>query len=180
VQPRILHRIQTRVVNGNREISVIDGEKRIRITDSQGKDITVKVSEQVDGEEKTSEYKAKDLDELKEKHPEAAKLYEQYANRANNPLRERVRGLPPRIRFGQVLPEGDARPVPGRPAPADARPGANRPQIEAAHKRLQRAAEDLRKLAGRGDLDADELRRLADELDAAARALQRAQTGLPE
>ena len=36
----------------------------------------------VDGKAKTDEYKAADLDDLKKKHPEAAKLYEKHAGAA--------------------------------------------------------------------------------------------------
>jgi len=65
--------------NGNRVTDVeIDG-KKIHISDTQGKNIVVQVTEKVGGQVKTSEYKAKDLADLKKKHPEAAKLYEQYA-----------------------------------------------------------------------------------------------------
>ena len=69
--------------NGNRVTDVdIDG-KKIHITDSRGKNIVVKVAEKVGGKTKTSEYKAKDLAELKKKHSEAAKLYEQFAPSRN-------------------------------------------------------------------------------------------------
>ena len=43
----------------------------------------MKVTRTVDGKEKTDEYTAKDLDDLKKNNPEAAKIYEQYARRQN-------------------------------------------------------------------------------------------------
>jgi hypothetical protein len=79
--------MSVRNVNGQRDISVEDDNRKVEISDNAGKDIVVKVTEKVDGKEKTTEAKAKDLDELKKNHPEAARVYEQYGQNQNNGIR---------------------------------------------------------------------------------------------
>ena len=77
-------RIQTTVINNERAIQVERGDERIEIRDKSGKDIVVRQTRTVDGKPKTDEFKAADSDELKKNHPEAFKLYEQYAARNGN------------------------------------------------------------------------------------------------
>ena len=72
-------RVHIKVVNGDRTIEVQNGDEKIEIRDKNGKEIELKHTRPVDGKEKTDEYKGADLDDLKKKHPEAAKLYEKYA-----------------------------------------------------------------------------------------------------
>lgn len=72
-------RVQIKMVNGDRTIEVQIGDEKIEIRDKNGKEIELKHTRPVDGKAKTDEYKAADLDDLKRKHPEAAKLYEKYA-----------------------------------------------------------------------------------------------------
>ena len=72
-------RVQIKITNGDRTIEVQNGDEKIEIRDKNGKEIELKHTRPVDGKPKTDEYKATDLDDLKKKHPEAAKLYEKYA-----------------------------------------------------------------------------------------------------
>jgi hypothetical protein len=74
--------VKISVTNNKRHIESQNGDEKVEITDIAGKDIELKHTRTVDGKSKTDEYKAADLDELKKKHPEAAKLYEKHA--ANN------------------------------------------------------------------------------------------------
>ncbi len=72
--------VRVNVLNGgDRTIEVQSGDEKIEIRDKNGKEIELKHTRPVDGKAKTDEYKAADLDDLKKKHPEAAKLYEKYA-----------------------------------------------------------------------------------------------------
>lgn len=70
--------ISTRVsiVNGIRRVEHQSGDEKIEIEDKDGKAIELKHTRTVDGKTKTDVYKADDLDDLKKKHPDAAKLYE--------------------------------------------------------------------------------------------------------
>lgn len=72
-------RTSVKVVNGNRTIEVQSGDEKIEIRDKNGKEIELKHTRPVDGKAKTDEYKGADLDDLRKKHPEAAKLYEKHA-----------------------------------------------------------------------------------------------------
>ena len=72
-------RTSVKIVNGDRTIEVQNGDEKVEIRDKNGKEIELKHTRPVDGKAKTDEYKGADLDDLKKKHPEAAKLYEKYA-----------------------------------------------------------------------------------------------------
>ncbi len=71
--------MEVSVVNGKRQIKVQNGDEKVEINDQDGKDILLKHTRPVDGKSKTDEYKAADLDDLKKKHPEAARLYEKHS-----------------------------------------------------------------------------------------------------
>lgn len=64
--------------NGKRTTHAKNATEEVEITDTKGKSIEVKHTRQVDGQQKTTEYKADDLADLKKKHPDAAKLFEKY------------------------------------------------------------------------------------------------------
>ena len=67
-------------VNGDRTVMVRENGKSVRI-EQDNNQITVTVTEKVDGKEKTKQYKAASVEELAKKHPEAHKLYEKYAGK---------------------------------------------------------------------------------------------------
>ena len=100
-------RIQTKIVDGIRTIEAQTGDEKIEIRDKNGKEIELKHTRPVDGKAKTDEYKAADLDDLKKKHPEAAKLYEKYA--AGNVIvggaaaQVQIQAVPGGFRGGQLL-----------------------------------------------------------------------------
>lgn len=77
-------KLRITVINNDRTIQVERADERIEIRDKAGKDIVVKRTRTVAGQPKTDEFKAADADELKKNHPEAFKLYEQYAQRNGN------------------------------------------------------------------------------------------------
>ncbi|MEX0701323.1 MAG: hypothetical protein WD069_04445 [Planctomycetales bacterium] len=80
-------RMQVRVVNGKREVEVEENGRKVRISDESGKNIVVRTEEpDANGKTQTKEVKADDLDDLKKKDPEAAKLYEKYTSN-NGPVR---------------------------------------------------------------------------------------------
>ncbi|MFQ5733989.1 MAG: hypothetical protein ACE5KM_18785 [Planctomycetaceae bacterium] len=78
--------ISSRTVNGQRQIDIQENGRKISISDNRGKEIVVKITETVNGKPQTTEHKAKDLVELKKKHPKAAKVYERFAGRRGNPF----------------------------------------------------------------------------------------------
>jgi len=169
-------RIQTRNINGNKEVEVDDNGKKIRIQESPGKGIQISVTETVDGKEKVSKYEAKDVDDLKAKHPEGHALYEKYGKDANAGMQMQVLGGNGMIRL-QAAP---ALPAPfAPPAPANNTEAA-RKAVEAARDRLEQAGKALRNLADKENPapTADDLKRLAREIEDATRELDRATKSL--
>lgn len=150
-------------VNGQRTIKAVENGKTVEITDRDGKDIAMKVVEEVDGQKKTTEYKAADLDELKKKHADAAKLYEQYTQQA------------PGIQLQAVFNAGPglALPAPGK----DGRVQAHR-SIERALDELQQVRKQLEQLRAKDDADKDTLDQLVQKLDSAEKSLFEAQARL--
>jgi len=72
-------RISVKNVNGVRDIEVDENDRKIKIHDDPRQAIKVEVTTKKDGKDVTQTYEAKNADELKKKHPEAHKLYQQYA-----------------------------------------------------------------------------------------------------
>lgn len=77
-------------VNGVKEIEAEENGKKVKIVDDPAKGIKLEVTETKDGKETTQKYEAKDAAELKTKHPEAHKLYEEYSKQ---PAGIQIRGF---------------------------------------------------------------------------------------
>ncbi len=145
--------------NGNRTTDVNENGKKIHIQDDQN-GIEIKVTENVNGKDKTDTFKAKDADELKKKSPEAHKLYEKYMNGPGGGNIQ-IQALP--------LP-GGFQPIAPQPQNTDAAKAAAQ-QIAEAQKRIAEAADNLRKNAG-GAPNGDDLKRALDQLDEARKELE--------
>jgi hypothetical protein len=104
-------RVSVKDVNGVKEIEAEENGKKIKINDDPANGIQMEVTEKKDGKETTQKYEAKDAAELKTKHPEAHKLYEEYSKQPGG-IRLQVGGFP-----GGVVPPGFPG-IPGAPARA--------------------------------------------------------------
>jgi hypothetical protein len=82
-------RLQVRVVNGVKEITVEENGQKVEIRDDPNNGIKVEITEKKDGKETTKKYEAKDAAELKKKHPDAYKHYEKY-NKQNGGIQIRA------------------------------------------------------------------------------------------
>jgi hypothetical protein len=71
-----------KVENGVKTTEVKDKDRQVKIVDDPDKGLQLEVTETKDGKEKTEKYEAKNADELKTKHPEAHKIYEEYSAKA--------------------------------------------------------------------------------------------------
>jgi hypothetical protein len=69
--------------NGAREINVEEANRKIKINDGNGQPIKIEVTTKVNGKDSTRKYEAKDVEELKKKHPEGYKLYKDWENQGN-------------------------------------------------------------------------------------------------
>lgn len=119
---------------GRRTIEATEGEEKIEISDTNGKDIELKHTRLVDGKSKTDEFKATDLDDLKKKNPDAAKLYEKHTA-GNNVVIGGAGGGALQIQIGGV-----ARPIapPGfQVEPAPSGPGPRTIRAEQDGRRVE-------------------------------------------
>lgn len=167
IQVRNGTRVSTRVVNGQRTIEVTEPNRKLEISDLNGKDIHIKITTMAKGKPVTREVKAKTAEALKKADPEAAKLYQQFA--VNNPLRIRVGAFPPRIRNGgrRALPlNRGARVLPLPPGI-----GGWHQRVESAQKKLGEAVERLQKLAGQPQAKPEQLREVLKQLGDAQKTL---------
>ena len=71
--------IKMRNVNGVKDIEVTEKDRKVKIHDDPNQGIEVEIIETKDGKPVTRTFKAKNVDELKKKSPEAHKLYEKYS-----------------------------------------------------------------------------------------------------
>lgn len=78
-----VRRVQVRNTNGKKEIELEENGKKTKVQDGANGGIEVEITQKINGKETTEKVQAKDLAELKTKHPEAARIYEQYQQGAN-------------------------------------------------------------------------------------------------
>ncbi|MGA2502253.1 MAG: hypothetical protein ABSH20_31310, partial [Tepidisphaeraceae bacterium] len=106
------------VINNRKEIEVTENQQKVHIVeDADG--IKMSVTDTVDGKETTKKYEAKNAAELKEKQPEAFKIYEQ-ATKDDQGIRARApRALRPGVRLvpGPINPNGVRLVLPPAPEP---------------------------------------------------------------
>lgn len=157
-------RVSTRTVNGRRHLNATEGNRTVRISDSNNKNIEMKVTETKNGKATTKSYKAKDVSDLKSKSADAAKIYEQYKNygRRNGNAFGGIFGNLPRI---QVRPAGNGQAAKQRIAKAQAK-------LDAVIKKLQ-------KHATQKNPDPAELKKIAEEVREARAELRQATRNLP-
>ena len=165
--------IATKVVNGQRTIDVNENGRKIKIEDTNGTDINVQVTEDINGKQETKTTKAKDAKELEKKHPDIYKIYQQYTK--NN-----------RIRIGNAVPFGPAFPKrllpfqqqlpvqPVRPKNAEQIENVDQQAFRQALKKFQKAQERLQQHSAQEKPDIQTLKTLSKALNDAARELEQA------
>jgi len=159
-------RISVRVTNGQRTIEAKEGDRKVLINDSNGKNIRMTITRKVKGKVEAREVKASTAEELKKADPEAYKLYQQYT--ANNALQIKIQ------RFGQAVPGNRRRPLPlGRARPVLPLPRFSpwHQQVEVARKHVDAAVATLQKLAAKPQAKPGEIREVLQQLVDAQKAL---------
>ena len=168
---------KTSVVNGVKTVEIDENGKIVKILDDPNNGITVTITEKVDGKDKTSTHTAKNADELKNKHPDAHAYYDKYVTRRNAALGAI------QLRAGGNLPIQI--PLPGLPVPVAPPAGKSDlhqkalQQVALAQKQLEATAVDLKKAAASG-ANAEELKKLAERIEATARQIADAQKQLAD
>jgi len=157
-------RVNARNVNGVKDIDVKENGRKIKIHDDPNQGITVEVTEKKDGKDKTSKYEAKNADELKKKHPEAYKIYKEYAEGQGGQIQiqmppMRIQGMP-----GGPIPFKIRPPaLPGMfPQPQDDRQKKAAEKIEQTRQQLKDLAEQLKKQLGDDEKAQEKLKRLEE------------------
>ncbi|HEX3998142.1 MAG TPA: hypothetical protein VHX65_06300 [Pirellulales bacterium] len=173
-------RIQANAGNGNRTVDVDDNGKKVHIQEDQN-GIEVRVTEKVNGQDKTDTFKAKDAAELKQKSPEAHKLYEKYGQNGVGGLQIQAQVGGPVPNFAPpIAPLGPApRAVPLGRKSSDKEAGE---QIDQARKLIAEATDHLKKNGARignaaPQKDSD-LDRAIEKLDEANQKLEEARQKL--
>lgn len=150
-------RMSVKNIDGLREIEVVEAERTIIINEDRAKAIKMKVTTKQDGKEEAKEYEADSAEHLKAKHPEAFKLYEQYAKQDEG---------------AAVLIRPD-RPVIVR------EPRAIREHLDKAQLQLDEAAAQLQKRMEATEKD-DQLRKIVEAMEAAKKEVEQARERFPK
>jgi hypothetical protein len=166
-------RVMGKELNGVKEIEAEENGRKVKIVDDPANGLKVEVTEKnKDGKEETKKYEAKDAAEMKAKHPEAHRLYEEYSSRVGRVRIQQlgIPGLPP----GPGAPPAPAAPlIPRlnigrlkilRPDEVEAARG----QVEQTLKELDASLEALRK-AAEGNA---ELNKSLEHLESARKKLE--------
>ena len=140
--------IKIRDVNGIKDIEVTEKERSIKIHDDPNQGIKVEITETKEGKPVTRKFEAKNADELKKKHPEAHKLYQQYSQGAAGKIQIRNFQIPgngiPRIQIAPFKLPPNPRQAPGNGLQriTDIRLQQMERMIQSIQKQVEAAGED--------------------------------------
>jgi len=152
-----VRRMSVKDIDGLREIEVVEADRTIVINEDRAKAIKMKVTTKQDDKEEVKEYEADSAEDLKAKHPEAFKLYEQYARQEGAAV-VRIRPDTPVI---------------------VREPRAIRERLDKAQQQLDKATEQLQKRMEATEKD-DELRNIIEAMEAAKKELDAARERFPK
>lgn len=172
-----------KIEDGVKTTEVKDKDRQVKIVDDEGKSLTLEVTETKDGKETTQKYEAKNAEDLKAKHAEAFKIYEQYAAKGGE---FKIGGIGAVPGFAPAVPLPIAprilpAPVPGVPAvpvPAPELPAKKSLEgFEQLEKSLQEMEAHLKEAAKLGG-DAETLKKAQERLDEARKQLEKIRSSL--
>ncbi len=162
--------IRKQVINGDATTTINENGREIVIEEKQNGKIRVSVTETVNGQKQTKEYQADSLEELKKKHPEAAKLREKYANGAVGQVQFNIQAFPgagpnvlPLQPGNALLPKAK-----GQQHPAYK-------EIEESLKDLKNVRKQMEQLKGQPNADKKQLEELEQALRKVEKGLYAAQ-----
>jgi len=125
-------RISVKNANGVKEIEAEENGRKIKIVDDPQQGIKMEITAKKDGKDTTEKFEAKNAEELKKKHPEAYKVYEEYGKNQG--------AAAVQIQFG-----GGA--LPAVPVPAQAIPrNAAGNQIDLAARLMKSMGQQIERL----------------------------------
>lgn len=154
--------------NGSQTIDVDENGRKVHIEEDPN-GIEMRVTKTENGQDKVEKFKAKNAAELKQKYPEASKLYEQYAQNGAGGV-QILGGLP---NIGVQLP-GPAQLAPA-PPPAATDDKSVAEKIDEARKLINEASDGLKQTSSKASANN---RKAIDDLSAANQKLDEAQRKL--
>ena len=169
--------IKIRNVNGVKDIEVTEKERSIKIHDDPNQGIKVEITETKDGKPVTRKFEAKNADELKKKHPEAHKLYQQYSQGAAGNIQLRINGQVP----GNGIPRIQIAPF-KIPIPANPRqvPGNAKRITDLRLQQLERMIQSIQKQLELAGEDAGPTKQSLEHLKKALEEIKQAREKLGE
>lgn len=153
-------RVSMKNINGVKEIEAEENGRKVKITDDPANGIKMEVTEKKDGKEATQKYEAQDAAELKTKHPDAHKLYEEYSKQPA--VRLQVGGFP-----------GGARPMRLKILRPDELKGLQ-DSVDSALKELEEAGKALKDARP----DSAEFKKAQEQIEAAKKQVEELKTKL--
>lgn len=173
-----------KIEDGVKTTEVKDKDRQVKIVDDPDKGLTLEVTETKDGKETTQKYEAKNADELKTKHAEAHKIYEQYGAKGAE-IKIGGFGLVPGIAPAVPLPIAPApRAIPALPAPipvpVEPAPVPAKKSLEGLDQ-LEKAIQDMEanlKEAAKQSGDNEQLKKAQDRLDEVRKQLEKLRSSL--
>ncbi len=172
LQMRGIQQIKIHAVKGVREITVTDNGKGIVLKDNNGKDITVTVTETVNGQKQTQTFAGKDEEDLKKNNPLGYALYKKYSRfNANGGVQIQIGG---NAFGGNLLMPGVPPQLRRRTNPIKA--GALLDEVDQLRQKLEDSNERLEKAANSDKPDSGELKKISQEIKATIKRLAEIKT----
>ena len=163
---RFVKRMHVKNNNGVKEIEVEENGRKVKVVEDPKEGIQLEVTQKKNGKETTEKYSAKNAEELKQKHPEARKIYDE-VNKPN--------GIQLQV-GGAQLPIAPAQAVPGAPIPVDdAKTKGMR--LEAMKRSLQNIDRQVEQLR-RAFPDRPDVERHIERLEAHRKQVEKLETEL--
>ena len=170
---QMVRQIRFRDVNGVREITVVENRREIVIKDTKGKDISVTVTETINGKKLSETSTGKDADDLKNNSLQAYALYKRYTSpNANGGIKIQMGG---NIFGGNAL----LQPPAARQMPRIINPLKAADLLDEVEKLRQKLAEAngrLEKAANSEKPDTAELKKISDEIKSTIQRLAEIRT----
>ncbi len=148
-------------INGFRELTVQENGKEIVIKENNRKDISVTVTETVNGQKQTQTFKGNNEEELKKNHPEAHALFERYT-KGNGAMRIQINGNI----FVPVMPQQARRRILNPIKAADLLD-----EVEKLRRKLEESNGRLEKAANSDKPDPAELKQISEEIKTSVKRL---------
>ena len=166
--------LRFQINNGARETKINENGKEIVIKDNNGKDISVMITETINGNKKVTNAAGKDADDLKKNNPDAHAYFEKYCK--GNGIRMQIGGngigLP--AAPGGILVPAIPRRVPRAVNPFKAADLFD--EIEKLRQKIDEANEKIQKAADVEQPNAGEIKKLTEEIKAATKRLAEIKT----